>query len=271
MQTILAAVLSVVVPFLVLATVFRIIDIFRPRELRLPLIARSRWLDLTYWVMGPLVTDNLGKVAIMASVIPVALLAYGKLDGELISHGFGPLSRLPFWVQAPLMLLVSDLASYWVHRLFHGRLWPVHAVHHSTEKLDWMSALRVHPLNDVGMRVATTLPIIALGFAPIAVMGIASFGGILAIVVHANVDWDWGPLRAVIVSPRFHRWHHTTEAEARDKNFAGLLPLWDIVFGTYYMPREKMPRRFGTDAPVPPGFFGQMAYPFRRHRSTINT
>jgi len=45
-----------------------------------------------------------------------------------------------------------------------------------------------------------------------------------------------GPLRAVLASPRFHRWHHTSAKEGRDKNFAGLLPLWDILFGTYYMP-----------------------------------
>ena len=59
--------------------------------------------------------------------------------------------------------------------------------------------------------------------------------------MHANLDWDWGPLRSFLVSPRFHRWHHTSEEEARDKNFAGLLPLWDILFGTYYMPRERRP------------------------------
>ena len=78
----------------------------------------------------------------------------------------------------------------------------------------------------------------------------------------ANLDWDWRPLRAVLASPRFHRWHHTDEASARDKNFAGLLPLWDILFGTYYMPRDKVPTRFGTTSPVA-GLVGQMIFPFR--------
>jgi Fatty acid hydroxylase superfamily len=66
--------------------------------------------------------------------------------------------------------------------------------------------------------------------------GVAPPITLFAILFHANVDWDWGPPRSVIAAPRFHRWHHTGEAEARDKNFAGLLPLWDILFGTYYMP-----------------------------------
>jgi sterol desaturase/sphingolipid hydroxylase (fatty acid hydroxylase superfamily) len=87
---------------------------------------------------------------------------------------------------------------------------------------------------------------------------------LMAILVHANLDWDWGPLRAVVVSPRFHRWHHTDEANARDNNFAGLLPLWDILFGTYYMPRDRAPQQFGTATPVPAGLIGQLIFPFRR-------
>ena len=74
-----------------------------------------------------------------------------------------------------------------------------------------------------------------------------------------------GPLRSVIVSPRFHRWHHPSEEEARDKNFAGLLPLWDILFGTYYIPRERRPTVFGTTTPVPKGIIGQLTFPFRTH------
>jgi fatty acid hydroxylase family protein len=71
--------------------------------------------------------------------------------------------------------------------------------------------------------------------------GIAPVLTVMAILVHANLDWDWGPLRALLASPRFHRRHHTDEANARDKNFAGLRPIWDILFGTYYMPRNRLP------------------------------
>ena len=72
-------------------------------------------------------------------------------------------------------------------------------------------------------------------------------------------------MRSFLVSPRFHRWHHTSEEEARDKNFAGLWPLWDILFGTYYMPRESRPTVFGTTTSVPKGFIGQLTFPFRTH------
>jgi sterol desaturase/sphingolipid hydroxylase (fatty acid hydroxylase superfamily) len=89
--------------------------------------------------------------------------------------------------------MISINVGYWMHRWFHGRrLWRFHAVHHSSVDLDWLSAVRLHPVNDALMRVAGTLPILAFGFAPVAVPGIAPVLTLMAIVVHANVDWDWG-------------------------------------------------------------------------------
>jgi sterol desaturase/sphingolipid hydroxylase (fatty acid hydroxylase superfamily) len=200
-------------------------------------------------------------------VVPFALIVYGEVDRKLLENGFGPASRLPLWVQAILILAIGDLVGYWMHRAFHGRrLWRFHAIDHSSIDLDWLSSVRLHPVNDVVMRVAAVLPVLALGFAPIAVAGILPVLTLMAILVHANLDWDWGPLRSVIASPRFHRWHHTDEEAARDKNFAGLLPVWDIVFGTYYMPRDRTPATFGTRTPVPAGLIGQLAFPFRRQR-----
>ena len=80
-----------------------------------------------------------------------------------------------------------------------------------------------------------------------------------SLLLHARVPWRFGPLRFVIASPAFHRWHHTSQAEGRDKNFAGFLPIWDLVFGTYYLPTDRQPRRFGVDdEAVPEGFWAQL-------------
>jgi sterol desaturase/sphingolipid hydroxylase (fatty acid hydroxylase superfamily) len=121
-------------------------------------------------------------------------------------------------------------------------------------------------VNDAVMRVVGVLPVLLLSFAPIAVAGIVPVLTVIAILVHANLDWDWGLLRSVISSPRFHRWHHTDEEQTRDKNFAGLLPVWDILSGTDYMPKKGRPARFGTQTPVPKGLLGQLLFPFRKRR-----
>jgi len=255
------------IAFALLFIVFRAIELFRSRERRLPVFRRGLLTDSAYWLFTPFVTKAITRICVAAIAIPFAIIVYGKLDKDLLLHGSGPLSRLPFWAQAIGILLIGDFVGYWMHRAFHGRrLWAFHAVHHSSVDLDWLSAVRLHPVNDAVMRVAGTLPVLALGFAPVAVAGIVPVLTLMAILVHANVDWDWGPFRAVIASPRFHRWHHTDETEARDKNFAGLLPLWDILFGTYYMPREQLPTSFGTATPVPTGLIGQIIFPFRRTR-----
>jgi sterol desaturase/sphingolipid hydroxylase (fatty acid hydroxylase superfamily) len=71
------------------------------------------------------------------------LIAYGKMDRELLMHRFGPLSRLPLWAQAVGILIVGDFMGYWMPRALHGRrLWRFHAIHHSSVDVDWLSARR---------------------------------------------------------------------------------------------------------------------------------
>jgi sterol desaturase/sphingolipid hydroxylase (fatty acid hydroxylase superfamily) len=251
------------VAFVILFVVFRALELTHRRDARLPVMRRGLLTDAAYWLFTPFVTKAITQLCVAAVAIPFALLVYGRVDRELIEHGFGPAGRLPLWLQAIAILVIGDFVGYWMHRAFHGgRLWRFHAVHHSSVELDWLSSVRLHPVNDALMRIAGVLPVLALGFAPVAVAGIVPVLTLMAILVHANVDWDWGPLRSVVVSPHFHRWHHTDEEQARDKNFAGLLPLWDILFGTYHMPRDGRPTRFGTATLVPRGLLGQLAFPF---------
>ena len=104
-------------------------------------------------------------------------------------------------------------------------------------------------------------------FPSLYVLVVAAYAPFLtfhALLLHANVGWTFGPLRYVVSSPAFHRWHHTTEAEGLDKNFAGLFPFIDLAFGTFYMPPGRQPERFGiVNDDVPAGLFRQLAYPFR--------
>lgn len=258
---------SLLIALLVLGLVFGLLERVRPGAWRRPLLRRGIGTDLTYWFFGPLLARRLVGLALLLVLAPLALAAYGRIDRDVIMHGFGPVSRWPLVPQAVAILVLVDLLGYWMHRAFHAVpwLWKFHAVHHSSTELDWLSAVRVHPGNDLGMKLATALPVLALGFPPLAVAGIMPLLTLLAIAVHARVDWDFGPLRMLIVSPRFHRWHHSDERGARGCNFAGLLPLWDRLFGTCHLPRGVIPVSFGAgDTAVPEGVLRQLAFPFRR-------
>ena len=166
-----------------------------------------------------------------------------------------------------LLMVIADVMGYWAHRAHHTfeRLWQSHAVHHSSTELNWLSSVRVHPFNEALQNAAIASPLILLGFQPGTVAVYLPFLTFYAIFVHANVRWDFGPLRYVIATPAFHRWHHSAEADALNKNFAGLFPVTDWLFGTLYLPKGVQPSRFGVnDLQVPGGFLAQLAFPVRR-------
>jgi len=251
--------------FLALSGLFGLIEAFRSHARRQPIFRQGYLTDVIYWLATPFLGKAIVTLSVGLAALPLILLLYGRFDRATWPSGHGPLARLALWQQAILILLVSDFIGYWMHRLFHGgRLWRFHAVHHSSTQLDWLSSVRVHPVNEVLMRIAGALPLLACGFKFIAVAGILPFLTFFAILLHANLDWDFGPFRYFIASPCFHRWHHADEREAEDKNFAGLFPIYDLMFGTFYLPRHRLPEHFGTGTPVPAGLLGQLAFPFRK-------
>jgi sterol desaturase/sphingolipid hydroxylase (fatty acid hydroxylase superfamily) len=261
---------SLLVALAVLAALFGVIERAWPA-----IRGQRRWrpdtrTDIAYWFFTPLVTRAVSRVAVVVAVVLLAAAAGVPLDRAHV-QAFAARTRhgaasAPLWLQAVTVLLVGDLIGYWSHRLFHGRrLWPFHAVHHSSTQVDWLSSVRLHPVNDVVSKLLQAVPFVLLGFHPGVVAAYVPFLTFHAILLHANVPWTFGPLRYVVSSPAFHRWHHTTQEEGLDKNFAGLFPFIDMLFGTFYMPNGRQPERFGIlGPPVPAGLFAQLAYPFRR-------
>ena len=257
--------LSVTAVLIVLSLFFFVLERFLGRGRERPYFRRGWLLDVCYWFLTPFVTQVLTRFALILPA--VALIWFGVANVESLRSrdfiGFGPISRQPLWLQIIEIYALTDLIGYWTHRLFHrGRWWPFHAVHHSSEDLDWLGSLRVHPVNDLVNKMAQVTPVLLLGYNPTVTLSAAPILTFYAIFIHANVNWDFGPLRSVIATPVFHRWHHSKDRAAWDKNFAGLLPLWDIVFGTYYMPRNRYPENFGICELMPKSWLGQLWEPF---------
>ncbi|MEI8090037.1 MAG: sterol desaturase family protein [Opitutaceae bacterium] len=260
-------ILSVVVTLLILAAIFFVIEriVGRARNRVQPLIRKGWLTDVMYWFTTILLTKPLVRLMLILPLSGLILAKITSFDVMKIGaySGYGPLSRQPIWLQVIQIYVLVDFCAYWTHRLFHrGRWWPFHAVHHSSEDLDWLGSLRVHPVNDLVNKMAQVTPVLLLGFNPAVTLSTAPILTFYAIFIHANVNWDFGPLRCVIATPVFHRWHHSRDREAWDKNFAGLLPLWDIIFRTYYMPKNRYPENFGICEPMPQSYLGQVWAPF---------
>lgn len=253
--------------FLVLCAVFLWVErwVGRGKGRPQPVLRRGWLTDVTYLFSTTLLTKPLVRLLL---IVPLTLLVLLKVASpeELKAGaygGFGPLSRQPAWLQAVQIYVLVDFCGYWTHRLFHrGNWWPFHAVHHSSEDLDWLSSLRVHPVNEIVNKLTQVTPVLLLGYNPKVTLSAAPVLTFFAIFLHANVNWDFGPLRGVLASPVFHRWHHSREREAWDKNFAGMLPVWDILFGTYYMPKGRFPGNFGICEPMPGNYPAQLWEPF---------
>lgn len=254
-----------------LAAVFAVLERWRPA-----VPAQGRWrlgtgTDLVYWFFTPLVTKLVTRVGIVLGLVGIALALGMPIDREHLEGLLVPrpeIARQPFWVQLLGFLLVTDLVAYAMHRLFHHRpLWRFHAVHHSSKEIDWLSSVRLHPVNDVLMRVAQAVPVVLLGFDPRLLAAYVPLLAFYAVFVHANLAWGFGPLRFVVASPAFHRWHHAAEEEGLDRNFAGLFPFIDLLFGTFHLPPDRLPSRFGIpgiEPTIPGGFLAQLVHPFRR-------
>ena len=259
--------LALVVSLLVLGLVFLLIERMSPAQRGQRIFRRGFWLDFSYWFFTPLVTGFITRVAVVLAALPlVALLG---LSWDVLKnhayHGFGWISRQWLGLQALEIFFMADLLGYGMHRLFHGRrLWSFHAVHHGSTEVDWLSSVRLHPVNEAVTRSVEVIPLLLLGFNPVALASYVPFITLYAILLHANVNWNYGPLRYVIASPVFHRWHHSKEPEALDKNFAGFFAFWDLLFGTFYVPENKLPTDFGVKETIPDSLWGQLTYPFRR-------
>jgi sterol desaturase/sphingolipid hydroxylase (fatty acid hydroxylase superfamily) len=150
------------------------------------------------------------------------------------------------WIGLVIAVLAKDFCDYMIHRLMHTRwLWPTHAAHHSDTHVNAFSSFRVHFFEPVLM-VANYLFVLSWLQLPHYLPLMVFFSMVLNMYVHIDMDWTHGPLRYVIASPRFHRWHHADVAEAHGKNLANVFPFYDLLFGTYYVPgpcTEKMGAR----------------------------
>ena len=237
--------------------------VFVPIERLFPLrpnqpIFRRQWrVDLIYFAISSLIV----QVMTILTLKPAMILFDWARNPRLAQVA----ASLPFPIQFLLILVLSDLTQYWVHRMFHvvPVLWRFHAIHHSVDVMDWLAGSRLHLVDAAVTRAISYIPIYILGFSESAIFAYVVWVVIQATFIHANVRWQFAWLRPFLATPAFHHWHHSASSDAVDKNFAVHLPMLDRIFGSYYMP-DRWPESYGIAGgpKVPDGFLGQLAYPF---------
>lgn len=178
----------------------------------------------------------------------------------------------PMWAQVLAGVFVLDLTLYLRHRFVHHFFWPYHTVHHAAREITWLTLFRLHPFDTLFMRTIALMVLFVLGFSGEGIVFAAGVQMHFNRFVHSNIQLDYGfPLRYIFVSPNMHRWHHAADdPQAYNKNFAIVFAFFDVLFGTFYVPKDRLPARYGVideqerDV-VGEGFMEQMAYPFVHH------
>lgn len=155
------------------------------------------------------------------------------------------------WLSFAVYLLVFDFIDYWLHRGQHQIRWwwALHALHHSQRQMTMWSDNRNHLLDDLLRDSLWVLVAMLIGVPPAQFVALVAVTQLAESLSHANLRVSFGAVfERVLVSPRFHRHHHSIGAghEAAGpgtrggQNFAVLFPVWDVLFGT-----ANFDRRFG--------------------------
>lgn len=208
----------------------------------------GRSLDLAYWLFfTPLVTGLLTRLSTLGAMAMVA---------SVVTR---PTLSLSFWLELPLALVLADLAGYWSHRLRHrGALWHFHAIHHSPVRLDALAAARMHPVDDIIDNTLVGLALFCAGFSAETIFAIGPILFLHIALIHADVDWSFGRLGKVFVSPVHHRAHHEI---GEGKDFAGMFAFIDAAFGTSAAPSGLS---HGSGEDIPETLLGHLTWPLRK-------
>ena len=157
-------------------------------------------------------------------------------------------AALPFWTGAIAYLVLRDFLEFAYHRAQHAipLLWSMHALHHSDPNMSALTTTR-HFWGDQVVKAVTIWPLAALIIAPTPVMvGLFNLVSLWNFVVHARLPIGFGSLSWLLNSPAYHRRHHSSLPEHYNSNFAALLPIFDVLGGTYNRPTGFPPTGLET-------------------------
>jgi len=226
-------------------------------------VLRAGWTaDLAYFFVNHVGVQLLTFLALWPAMTVAQALGMDEVSRRVAAQ--------PVWLQVLELMLLADLVQYWVHRAFHRLpwLWRFHAIHHSIRELDWLAGSRLHLVDVVVTRALVVLPAFVLGFAEPALYAWLVIIALHGVFNHVNLRFRWRPLERLLVTPRFHHWHHAVSPA--DVNFAVHFPWLDRLFGTHHLPDGRWPAELGIPGhPVPPGFGSQLLYPLRRGRAAV--
>ncbi|MET1026375.1 MAG: sterol desaturase family protein [Dongiaceae bacterium] len=200
------------------------------------------------------------KESLLSLVIAIGHNIAGLINSAVIIAIFGfavwelriytmPMEHWWAWV---LLFVLEELAYYWYHRAAHRVrfMWATQSVHHSPQELTLASAYRLAWTPILSATWVFFLPLIWIGFHPAVVFGLLGISLVYQFWLHSTLIPKLGPLEYVLNTPSAHRVHHASNDAYIDRNFGGILIVFDRLFGTYRQEDEGVALRYGVMPPM---------------------
>lgn len=243
-------------------------------EAWIPTIAQgSTWRDpqarhdVFHTVVGQGFGNQLGAVLVATAMALPLGWAGGRFGVALWP------THWPLTAQVLVGIFVADGLEYARHRAEHtwSWLWPVHALHHSVDRMHVLKSGRGHFLDMVLRHVVVFLPLAAIGAPTDILLAYVAAVTVLGPIGHSNVEVRIpAVLHRVFMTPQVHRIHHARSRELAFSNYANVFPVWDVLFGTFRDPTRVVPDGFGIEGDdMPASLWGQLAAPFAWRRLTM--
>ena len=209
------------------------------------------------------------QIALARALAATALIVLATWTHDHWHSAWWP-QTWPLALQILLMVLTVDLMRYWLHRACHRNpaLWRLHEVHHSPEVLYALNVGRFHPLEKILHFSLDTVPFLLLGVRPEVIAGYFLLYSVNGFFQHSNLRLRYGWLNYVVGSAETHRWHHGLDPATASCNLGNTTIIWDLVFGTWFLPQGDPVDDIGiVDRGYPKSFAAQMAAPFRKRNA----
>jgi len=166
----------------------------------------------------------------------------------------GLANKMPVLIQFLVIVLLDDVLAYFSHFIRHKIrfLWHFHTVHHAQEHLNVFTTKRFHPFENLfGKVVIKPIPLVIMGSSIEVWTAYYLLDAVWDYFIHSNLKINLGPLNKVIVSPQYHRIHHSRLPQHFDKNFSDRFVIWDILFRTAYLKCDEYPKTGVPSVPFP--------------------
>jgi sterol desaturase/sphingolipid hydroxylase (fatty acid hydroxylase superfamily) len=212
--------------------------------------------------------------AVASGVLGAAVLIGAALGAAALADAVGATlwpNDWPLLAQLALALVLVEFVEYSFHRMMHEVpwMWRFHATHHSSPRLYWLNAARFHPIDLFLVGSVKLLPVALLGGALPVLALINVFSAVHGAYQHSNLPVRLGPLNWIFSMTELHRWHHSKIVKESNHNYGGNLIIWDVIFGTRWLPDDRdPPEAIGMESlpKFPMGYWANLAAPFRWER-----